>query len=503
MMRLSCILRGAGVALLCGSLALQANEPVRAAPASAGVSWLRVDPRMPTTLYVGVPGGFLKRSTDSGATWQFMPDGTVLGAYAQSCGDAADPPIIAQDSHDLYVVYNVSTDPVCRNGTSGLKRSTDDALSFKPIRDNSFVTLAAPALSKPLYAIFTTPSEGYLDQPSCSNRISSLDRGASTWQSRGMPPTGSDANPFSLDQLCPDLIDDPQQPSLLYANTLPPTRSEDGGLTWKPVTLPSTNPPLTDFALRDDPAVRGLALEGVSDDKSVPKGDVFLSTDHGLTWSMSVCAGGHAGACPTIVLQNVFGAGARYAVYADGIYPYHGIGPAEGRLSLGAGRPFALKNAADMEGGVKMGDPVYALLKSGSLYKSTDGGRTWNLLPAGALPSAKPAALPPGALHAGPYGHYVGKPFIAAYHKLGLSIVGYPVDEPYTLQGVLVQDFEHMRLELHNGAAAAGSMGQDAAGYIECGMGESETGPCVEGLAGNGGKVSQTHLADFTRFVKT
>ncbi len=501
-MRLPGILRAVGVAALCGSLAVQSREPAHAASTLAGVKWLRVDPLTPTTIYVGVAGSFLKRSTDSGTTWQYMPDGAIFGQYADSCDDSAAPPIIAQDSHDLYVVYQESTDPVCRSGTNGLERSTDGALHFETVRHNSFITLASPVVSRTVYAILTTPSDDYLDQPSCSLQVSSLPPGGSAWQSQGAPPTSTDGNPLSLDSYCPDLIDDPQQPGLLYANTSPPSRSENGGRTWNPVTLPIHTPVLKDFALRDAPAARGLALEGVSDDKSVPKGDVFLSTDHGLTWSMGVCPGGHAGACPKIVLQNVFGSGAQYAVYADGIYPFHGAGPAESRLALGVGWPFTLAAVADMQGGLKLGDPAYALLKNGAVYRSTDAGHTWTILAAGMLPTAKPAAPPPGSPHAGPYGHYVGKPFIAAYRRLGLSIVGYPMDEPYTLDGVPAQDFEHLRLELRASKVVTGNIGRDAAMYVECGMGQDEAGPCAEGLAGISGKVSQVHAADFARFVK-
>ncbi len=501
-MWLSAILRAAGVVVLCGSPALWTNEPARAAPAPAPVSWLLVDPRTPATLYVGVQGSFLKRSTDSGGTWQYMPDGTVFGQYVQSCQDSADPPIIAQDSHDLYVVYQESTDPVCRNGTSGLEHSTDRALHFRTVRDNSFVSLATPVVSKRLYAIFTKPSDDYLNQPTCSFQVYALDHGASSWRSLGMPPTAQDRNPLNLDDYCPDLIDDPQQPSLLYANTAPPSRSADGGLTWKAVPLPAVNPPLTHFALRDDLATRGLALEGVSNDPSVPKGDVFLSTDHGATWSMGICPGGHAGACPKIVLENVFGAGARYAVYADGIYPFHGTGSAGGRLALGSGWPFTLNKVADMQAGLKVGDPIYVLLKNGAVYRSSDAGHTWIPLAAGVLPTAKPVTPPPGSLHAGPYGHSVGKPFVATYRKLGVAIVGYPADEPYIVQGVLTQDFERLRLEVRGGKVVTGQLGQDAAKYIQCGMGQDEAGPCAEGLAGFSGKVPQTHASDFTKFVK-
>ena len=502
MMRLSVIMRTMGAALLCGSLALQSNEPARAALAKGGVTWLRVDPRTPSTLYVGVAGSFLERSTDSGATWQYLPDGTVRGQYAQSCGDNADPPIIAQGSHDLYVVYHESTDVVCRNGTSGLLRSSDGAQHFQTVRDNAFVTLASPVVSRRLYAIFTQPSDDYLAQPNCSQQVYALDQGASSWRSRGTPPTGDQGNPLSLDVFCPDLIDDPQQPSLLYANTSPPSRSEDGGLTWTTVTTPTATPPLDTFALRDDPALGGSLLEGITNSAGVQKGRVFLSSDRGRTWSMGICPGGHAGTCPKIVLQEVFGAGALYAVYADGIYPFHGSGPAEARLAPGAGRPFTLDAVADMQGGSRMGDPIYARLKSGRLYRSADAGRIWNLLAAGTLPTAKPAAFPLGSRRAGPYGHAVGPRFVAAYRRLGTSVVGFPVDEPYTLGGVLVQDFEHLRLEWRNGQVVVGNLGRESASYIQCGFGQDEAGPCANGLYDSSGSAPQTHAPDFARFTQ-
>jgi hypothetical protein len=104
------------------------------------------------------------------------------------------------------------------------------------------------------------------------------------------------------------------------------------------------------------------------------------------------------------VLQNVFGAGARYAVYADGIYPFHGTGPAGVLPALGSGWPFTLNKVADMQAGLKMGDPIYVLLKNGAVYRSSDAGHTWILLAAGVLPTVKPATPPPGSLHAGPTG---------------------------------------------------------------------------------------------------
>jgi hypothetical protein len=448
---------------------------------------LLVDPGTPNMLYVGVAGSFLKRSTNGGATWQYMPDGTVRGEYADNCDDSAGPPTIALGSHDLYTIYSESTDPACRNSTSGLLRSSNGALSFDTLQDNTFVGLATPLVARRVYAIFTQPSDDYLDQPTCSGVVSSLDQGHVTWRRRGTLDLSNGGNPLSNDDYCPDL---------LYANTVPPSRSEDGGLTWTAVALPATTPPLKDFALRYNPATGGL-LEGVTDDPGVPADRIFLSSDQGRTWAAAICPGAFAGRCTSFVLQNVFGAGARYAVYPSGIYAFHGAGPAQTRLALGAGRPFALTDVASVQSGLQMGDPLYILLKSGAVYRSADAGKTWRNLDAGVLPTGKPATPPPGSLRAGPYGHAVGTPFIATYRRLGLQVVGYPVDEPYMLQGVPVQDFEHLRLELHNGRVVVGDLGSESTTYIYCGMGSDDpTGLC------NGGNGTPPPAAIFAAFVQ-
>ena len=477
-MRRSAVVRLCVVALLCGVLFVQPNPPAHAEPGVVQANSLLVDPRAPNTLYVGVAGAFLKRSTDGGATWQYLHDGTVRGLYADDCDDSAGPPVIAQDSDDLYTIYSESTDPACRNSTSGLLRSSNGALGFDTLQGNAFVSLATPVVSQRLYAIFTQPSDDYLDQPPCSGVIYSLDKGHVTWRQRGTLALSGDGNPLSSDDFCPDLIDDPQHPSLLYANTVTPSRSEDGGLTWTAVSLPATTPALHDFALRYNPAA-GDMLEGVTDDAGVPRDRVFLSSDHGRTWIAATCPGAHAGSCPSFVLQNVFGPGASYAVYPGGIYSFHGTGPAQTRLALGAGWPFALTDVASMQGGLRAGDPIYILLKSGAVYRSADTGKAWRNLDAGVLPTAKPATPPPGSLHTDPYGHAVGAPFIATYRRLGLQIVGYPVDEPYMLQNMLVQDFERLRLELDHGQVVVGDLGSEAATYIYCGYGSDDpTGLC-------------------------
>ena len=505
-MRLRFCPRAGGAALLCGVLALQPHSPAHASSDAGTPRWLRVDPTAPSTLYLGLPGPFLERSTDGGSTWQILSDGAILGDYAAQCGDSAAPPLIARGSHDLYVTYSVSTDAACRSSAGGLLRSRDGAQSFAPVSQDTVVSLASPPLSGRLYAILTKPAGSYLDQslqPNCSGQVSVFDPVQGSWRAAGTLPGGGADNPLNLGKFCPDLIDDPWHPSVLYANTRPPSRSTDGGRTWTAMIPPAVGPVPAAFALRADPSLDGAQLEGLTSAPGAPADRRFYSADQGATWSVGSCPGDHAGVCPTIVLRNVFGAGAEYAVFPDGIYPFQGTGPAGASLPPGTGWPFTLDMVADMQGGRQMGDPVYALLRNGALYRSPDAGHTWQPLTGAALPTARPRSFPAGSLPAGPYGHAVGRRFVATYRRLGTLIVGYPVDEPYSLRGVVVQDFEHLQLQWRAGAVAVGDLGSEADPFLVtlCDGDPMAGWPCVNGPHTNDGIPSQDQVADFARFV--
>ena len=76
-------------------------------------------------------------------------------------------------------------------------------------------------------------------------------------------------------------------------------------------------------------------------------------------------------------------------------------------------------------------------------------------------PATQPAATTPGALYIAATDHSVALPFVAAYHRLGPYLLGNPLTEPYRERGVLVQVFEHLRLELHGTGVVAGALGSD------------------------------------------
>ncbi|HWE64868.1 MAG TPA: hypothetical protein VHB98_24405 [Chloroflexota bacterium] len=437
------------------------------------VQWLRVDPLQPSTVYVGLPGGLVRRSMDGGATWQYLRSGVSRGAYADSCDDSTSTATIALGGHALYIYYAQSTDPVCRTGIGGVVRSRDMGLTYEDLGSDTDFTLADPLLAQRLYRVSGTNGGDYLSEATCDTHVYTRGSADQHWQKRGDPTAGTKQNPLSQDTVCFDLVDTPQQPATVYAITSPVMRSEDAGLTWTTVVTPTAVPALKHFAVRYDPSA-GSLLEGFTDDAGVPKDRVFFSSDQGRTWTSGTCAGDHHGACPTIMLQNVLGAGASYAVFKDGIYAFHGTGPAGARLALTAGWPFPLAQIEDMQSGTHAGDPVYVRLRDGRVYGSADSGHSWRLLDAGHLPTSKPVTPVPGALRAGPYGYAVDPRFIATYRKLGSLILGYPIDQPYSDGHTFVQDFEHLRLTWQAGHVSVDDLGSEAASYSSCGFGSTD-----------------------------
>jgi len=110
---------------------------------------------------------------------------------------------------------------------------------------------------------------------------------------------------------------------------------------------------------------------------------VYLSADHGRTWRPAACPGVLRGSCPAAAIDNAFGAGASYAFVGDGLYRFHGAGPATARLPLSARLPVPSRAIAAVTGGPRPGDPVYLTLKGPAgagapvFYRTLDAGRTW------------------------------------------------------------------------------------------------------------------------------
>ncbi len=83
----------------------------------------------------------------------------------------------------------------------------------------------------------------------------------------------------------------------------------------------------------------------------------------------------------------------------------------------------------------------------------------------GVLPNLVPASHAPGVLYIANARHSVAAPFVATYRATSGYILGDPVDEAYTRNGVLTQDFDHTRLELRGGAVVFGALGSEVSVY--------------------------------------
>jgi hypothetical protein len=276
------------------------------------------------------------------------------------------------------------------------------------------------------------------------------------------------------------LVADPVHVNTLYAhivNVDTPSRtpafvarSEDAGLHWSQVMTPTATPPLHSFRVSTD-AHAGTALVGRTDDPNVPADRRYLSDDAGRTWRPTTCPGDLQGRCPSFIVDNVFGAGASYAFTAQGIYRFHGGGPAETRLPLSDRLPVPISSLMDVEAGRHVGDPVYLLARGvrngvqGVLYRSTDAGQSWQRLALGVLPIMAAPNHAPGALYVPHARHSVAPPFVATYRRLGPYLLGQPVTEAYREAEVLTQDFEHLRLQVRQGHVVAAHLGAEVYAY--------------------------------------
>ncbi len=411
------------------------------------IQWLRVDPYHPRTLFLG--GRFtctdnqsegqcppwVLRSADGGQHWTDLRGplaaGLGLGDPLFNAGWRAYtlfPPVIAPDGRHIYLAESQNGSPATEaeymlwsndGGNSWHRPSID--LQQLPCGGSGggagfTAVVLSPVTPLRLYAVSDT---GYNGQ-SC---IIYSDDGQ-TFKGNGDP--SSVVNPVQQWLYRPwgGLVADPRRTDTVYANetdvlrynwpppSTPPyafvARSDDAGMSWSTVMTPTAAPPLRIFYVGTD-RHEGALLVGYPGGPKVPADRLYLSADEGRTWRAATCPGDVAGTCPgasldgvfgqrgaTFTVDNVFGIGASYAFVRNGIYRFHGGGPAVARLGLSAALPFATGALIDLGAGRRAGDPVYALVRSPSglppnlLYSSTDGGHRWQRLLSGAFPLTAP-----------------------------------------------------------------------------------------------------------------
>ena len=177
-------------------------------------------------------------------------------------------------------------------------------------------------------------------------------------------------------------------------------RSEDAGETWTAAITPTDHPALTDYAIATDSLLPGLLVASTTT-KGIPSDRRYASADQGRTWKTTTCPGDLAGVCPRFVVQNAFGAGSNYGFYADGVRGFQGTRPAAGILPISRALPVPISHLIGVFAGRSAGDPVYLLVKGSpghQLFRSLDGGSTWQALGGDLLPNEAPPSAVPGAL---------------------------------------------------------------------------------------------------------
>jgi photosystem II stability/assembly factor-like uncharacterized protein len=321
-----------------------------------------VDPQSPGTVFGASSVGIVK-STDDGANWTALRSGLRAVWITAAAIDPQSPDTLYAAARCCYG-YGFGYD-----GSLGLFKSSDKGktwaaagagLKFDDYA-NAVVTLAVdPQTPSNLYA-------GVNGDGGCGGLFKSVD-GGMTWSATG--PAYS----------CPvSVVIDPQNPKTIYAATWEQDgiiKSIDGGTTWTPTPGFGSNTGVT--ALTIDPQNSQTLYAGVVAHVSGGGSALFKSTDGGFSWNSTLNLQGNNASAIAVDPQSPS------TVYAVATVCCFLWGEAGGNLwksSDGGGSWQDLSSGLPGPVSTIALDPrkpatIYAATNAG-VIRSTDGGETW------------------------------------------------------------------------------------------------------------------------------
>jgi photosystem II stability/assembly factor-like uncharacterized protein len=363
---------------LYGSRDAGANwAPVSGLPPS--VTRLAVDPRQPSTVYVGVDNAEIWKSTDTGSTWQRVsatPGGwgpivlafdsratyawafdtvdNLYKLYKSSDGGVSWATVSSPIPYPTALAASVASGFVYTGGVGSFCRSADSAATWTC---SQFAGFPIRIVEVPASARGAVPRVLAISQ---GGVYVSRDGGA-TW-------AHADGELGSV-RYVGVLVSDASGSLALAGTETQVFRSQDRGDSWTPASAGLRSSSVA--ALAVDPKNPSKVWTAVNGFAGSPKSGLFRSADNGLSWSL---ADGPAGS-PSVSALGI-GPGRPSTVYAGGaegsaVYRSDDDGEHWTSSTLPGG---SAVEALALDPGSP--DRVWAVASAG-LFRSDDGARSW------------------------------------------------------------------------------------------------------------------------------